>query len=160
MFRVQCYNGFFPCFGHAASETGLAGLPLAVLNVHPHDLHVEQMLDCTAHVVLAGRPNHLEGISIASGRLVHPFFGHQGPKDDLVRLQLQGGLGDVSGHSISSRQAAAAGHGFPAYCFVFFSRKASKAEGVINNRFGVKTFRAFSSDTGATDTLPMLRMLL
>ena len=73
------------------AEAAAARLALAVLDVHAHHLHVEQLFHRPADVVLSGHPAHLEGVGVAAARLVHPLLGHQRPEDDLVRLQLQGG---------------------------------------------------------------------
>ena len=77
------------------------GLPLRFCVLHAHHLHVEQLLDRPADVVLAGQPVDLEGVGVVSRlALCMPFSVTSGRRMIWCGSKFKLRFRDVSGHGL------------------------------------------------------------
>jgi len=98
MLRVERNDGLLPCLRTSHSGLGPPRLAFSVLCVDADDLDVEKLFDGFANIIFAGHPVDFKRIGVETLGLVITLFGHQEPKDDLVRFELQFCFGYVVGH--------------------------------------------------------------
>jgi len=88
MFGIQRHNRLPPVARKTTAKSRSPRLPFTILRPNSQNLHVKQLFDRSANIDFGRQPINLERICIVPRATMHTLFRHQGPQNNLMRLQM------------------------------------------------------------------------